>query len=333
MSKVKPTTKEQLIHYLLHNVSLGTYDNRFLTNIETNFIGAGKPVTSNQSDLLTKITFRYARQLARHELNANELVQLPWKKEPITSSIEYTTAYAELANDKIVMRTPYKTAFIKELRGFNTAEWNKDKREWFVNYNEPNLKKIVSLIADHYETINFCDEIKHMLNIAEHYEHIKVWNPTLCEVSGNLLIAGITEALYEAIVDIQLEKTPLCFSKLAAHGVEITPSLIIDDATEFAANVSPEIEKSQITKLVDLLPMIGCEAVILSVTHSFSSLLIDLVSGLEEKNIKVVTKSNIEVDSLKNYVMIYPSHSINTALEIHADKVIQIVNSTPIAIK
>ena len=60
MSKVKPTTKEQLIHYLLHNVSLGTYDNRFLTNIETNFIGAGKPVTSNQSDLLTKITFRYS---------------------------------------------------------------------------------------------------------------------------------------------------------------------------------------------------------------------------------------------------------------------------------
>lgn len=333
MLKVKPTTKEQLIHYLLQNISLGNYDERFLTNVETNFIGSNRPVTTNQAELLNKITYRYARQLAKQELNANELVQLPWKKEPILSSPEYTTAYAQLDNDKIIMRTPYKTAFIKELRSIDTADWDKDKREWTVNYNEPTLKKIVSLIADHYEAINFCDDIKHSLNIAEQFEHIKVWNPTLCEVSGNLLIAGINEPLYESISDITLEKTPLCFSKLAAHGVEISPSLCTDEVLEFAADYIPEVEKSEITKLIDLLPMIGCENVVVSVTHSFASLTTKLLAGLKEKNINIVTKGTIDTKTIKNYVVIYPAHTINTALEIRADKVIQIVNSTPIEIK
>lgn len=333
MSKVKPTTKEQLIHYLLQNVSLGNYDERFLTNVETSFLGANRPVTTNQAVLLNKIIYRYTRQLSKLELNANELVQLPWKKEPILSSPEFTTAYAQLSNDKIIMRTPYKTAFIKELRSIETADWNKDKREWSVNYNEPNLKKIVLLIADHYEAINFCDDIKHGLSIAEQFEHIKVWNPTLCEVSGNLLIAGINEPLHESITDIKLEKTPLCFSKLAAHGVEISPSLCTDEVLEFAADYIPEVEKSEITKLIDLLPMIGCENVLVSVTHSFTSLTTELLVGLKEKNIKIVTKNNIDIDKIKNYVVIYPAHSINTALEIRADKVIQIVNSTPIKIK
>ena len=333
MSKVKPTTKEQLIHYLLHNVSLGSYDNRFLSNIEINFIGAGKPVTTNQAELLNKITIRYARQLAKQELDANQLVQLLWKKEPINSAPEYTTAYAQLDNGKIVIRTPYKTTFIKELRNINTSDWNKDKREWTVNYNELNLKKIVTLIADNYELINFCDDIKHMISVAEQYEHIKVWNPTLCEVSGKLLIAGINEYLHESIIDIPLEKTPLCFSKLATYGVEIDKSLFIDDVLKFASNTRPEIEKSQLTDLIELLPLIGCEAVVLSVKHSFSSLLMDLVIGLKEKNIEIVTKSNVSNNTLKNYVVICPAHTMNTAIEIRADKVIQVVNSTPVAIK
>jgi len=333
MSKVKPTTKEQLIHYLIHNISLGNYDNRFLTNVENNFIGANKPVTSNQSSLLNKIIHRYARQLAKQELNATELVQLPWKKEPILSAIEYTTAYAQIDDNKIIIRTPYKSSFIKEIRRIDTADWIKEDREWTVNYNELSLKNIVTLIADHYEVIDFCDEIKHSLSIAEQFEQIKVWNPTLCEVSGNLIIAGINEPLYNAIVDIQLEKTPLCFSKLAAHGVEISSSLCTDGILEFAANATPNIEKDKVSSLVDLLPMIGCETVIVPVTHSFANLTLDLLSGLKEKNIKILNRSNIDVEPTENYVVIYPVHPSNTALDIRADKVIHIVNSTPIEIK
>ena len=59
----------------------------------------------------------------------------------------------------------------------------------------------------------------------------------------------------------------------------------------------------------------------------------DLVIGLKEKNIEIVTKSNVSNNTLKNYVVICPAHTMNTAIEIRADKVIQVVNSTPVTIK
>jgi hypothetical protein len=45
MQVLKPTTKEQLIHYLVNHISLGTYDKKFLSNVyEIN-----KPLTTNQN--------------------------------------------------------------------------------------------------------------------------------------------------------------------------------------------------------------------------------------------------------------------------------------------
>lgn len=336
MSKVKPTTKEQLIHYLLSNVSLGTYDRKFLTNLETGFLGKDRPVTSNQADLLTKIVSRYTRQLAKQELDYSELVSLPWVHTPVKSLPEYVTAYAELSDNKIIIRTPYKTTFIKELRSFRTAVWVKENKEWHINYNEANLKKIVTLIADHYELINFCEVIKDMMSIAESYEDIKIWEPTLVNINGNLIIAGITESMYDALLDVELEITPKCFSFLASYGISICPTLAVNDTLAFAANPAPKIERSNILDLITYLSEIGCENVVcIATVHSMATDQFKLLTrGLSDNGIKIVSNSGVDYNTLSNYVVLYSlTHSMASGIEAHATKLIQIVNSNPIKIQ
>ena len=74
MTKVKPTTKEQLVDFMLKYLSLGTYDKKFLNNlVQLNFIQKIQ-VTTNQADLLDKITLRYHRQLLKKELIPQEIL-------------------------------------------------------------------------------------------------------------------------------------------------------------------------------------------------------------------------------------------------------------------
>ena len=335
MSKAKPTTKEQLIHYLLSNISLGTYDRRFLSNLEAGFLGKNKPITTNQAALLNKIVSRYARQLSKNELDYVELTNLEWNRPLVESATEYVTAFAQLSNDKIIVRTPYKSGFIKELRGFRTAKWFKEEREWHINYNEKNLKAIVLLIADHYETINFCEKIKGYIDQIEQYESIKVWNPTLCKVNDRLIIASINEPLYEALTNIQLEVTPKCFAELSSYGIEISDDLMTDDLLRFAGSLNPQIEKAELSKLEDYLPAIGCEHVVLAHTFRFgpTDIYKNLIKRLAEKNITVYDKGKIDRKSVPNYVLLYTLRVITTEVESHAAKMIHIANSEPVEIK
>ena len=335
MSKVKPTTKEQLIHYLLSHISLGTYDRRFLTNLETGFLGKGKAVTTNQAALLDKIIARYARQLSKNELNYQELILLEWSKPLIESAPEYTTAYAELSNDKIIIKTPYKAGFIKELRAVRTAKWLKDEREWHINYNERNLKLVIFLVAEHYETINFCETIKGFLAEAENYESARVWNPTLCMSNGRLLVASINEPLSNAINNVELDLTPKCLAELSSYGVQISDDIMTNELLKFAGTTNPKIEKAELQKLIEYLPAIGCESVILqsTVSHGMDEPYITLAKKLEEKNIKVFTKNKVDTSKLSNYVVLYSLRVVMSDIDAHATKLIQVVNSEPVDIK
>lgn len=333
MSRVKPSSKEQVIHYLLSNISLGTYDKKFVSNLETGFLGKNKPVTTNQAELLNRIITRYARQLARLEVNYLEFTSLPWTTAPIPSEPEYTTAYAEIVDETIIVKTPYKTSFIKELKSHKNARWEKEKREWHIEFTEPNLKSVVNLIADHYTAINFSEEIKNILSIAETYESVTVWDPTLVNINDNLMIAASNESLHDAISNITLEITPKCISELAMYGISISRDLLNDVSIEFAADINPVINVNSILELVDYLPMIGCEAVVLTSTHAIpKKSLEDLTDGLLHHNIKIHARTS-NLLNLKNYVVLYSMFNFNSSVELKAMKLINIINNNPVKIK
>lgn len=126
MSVIKPSTKEQLIYYLLNHISLGTYDRKFLSNLQTMYMVSQKPVTTNQSRLLSRIILQYKRQLLKHEITVDQANALPWTREPIPSLPEFTETHLILVDDELILRSPYKNIFVKDFKKLDIyGKWNK----------------------------------------------------------------------------------------------------------------------------------------------------------------------------------------------------------------
>ena len=145
--KAKPSTKEQLIYFLYNHISLGTYDKKFINNLVTMYVATMKPVTTNQSDLLDKITLRYERQLRKEQLDANEMVKLPWNINPVDSLPKFTDAHIQINDDVIEVRSPFKSEFIKQFKELPTTKWDRETKTWYVNASEQTLKKTIELIS------------------------------------------------------------------------------------------------------------------------------------------------------------------------------------------
>ena len=342
MSKVKPTTKEQLVHYLLQNISLGTYDRRFLSNLQQIQFVQKRPTTSNQSELLDKITLRYFKQLKRKEIDANKMVKLPWSMEPIDSVPEYTDAFCTIKDDIIEVRTPYKKDFVTDIKKSDIfLNWNRENKTWSGVYCEYVLKHIINCLDKHFQVIRYCDKTVEIINNFADYEEATCWDPTLKLVNGNLLIAGINNALYEATKDIPLTTTPETIAKLSMYGVEIDNELITDDPLmKFATEPTSIREYKELDNVIGDLKTLGCDFIVISETHlSGSKSIPALVDSCIKYDIDYVVKAKNEKlnTSIKEYN--YPV-IVNTGLwsslsrgNVYIAKVVNLATSKPINIK
>lgn len=357
MTKVKPTTKEQLVYYLLQNISLGTYDRRFLTNLQTTNIQSKKPATSNQAELLTKITTRYARQLQRQEIDATEMVKLPWGVEPIDSLPEYTDAFCSIKDDVIEIRSPYKKDFITDIKDTRVRlEWNKDTRIWSGPLCEETLSHFIECLDKHYHVVRYCPAIVDIINMLVEYEPATCWDPTYKYINGNFLVAGINPHIELLMDNLILDASPTTLAKLHSAGVivsdEVKQKAIeslgnTDSATrlvEFATSSKPIVGLDDIPELVDFLEKIECDcAVIMEVYRGTSSNIGDTLRTLFS-NSKVpaqfisrkTDKQDIDIAHYKYPVL------INTALwgggsqetsKLRVSKAIHLGNNKPIEIK
>lgn len=301
MSKVTPINQEQLIYYMLQTLSLGTYDKRFLSNTMQLSIMENKPVTSNQADLLHKITLRYTKQLAKQELDATQLVKLPWKLEPKQSLPEYTEAFISIAESEIKIRSPYKVEFVKALREIEYVKWDHDTKIWSCPASAYTLKILVRILQAHYTKINYCSEIQKVLDTVNTYKNLKCWEPTLVNRNGLLYIAGINRHLNTALEtdNITFDTSLHTLAKLTYYGVQVDDSLVAtkleemgntDQALEnikFALTINPTMEISEPEKIVDMLKLIDADFVLTTDVYGSQSLYgVQLRETLTLNNIK-----------------------------------------------
>ncbi len=352
MLKVKPATKEQLVYYLLHNISLGTYDKRFLTNLQTMQIVNKKPVTSNQSDLLDKIVLRYTKQLRKKEVDAIEMVNLLWDIKPIASLPEYTSAFVTILDDIVEIKSPYKKEFVNEIKSYGLGiTWNKETKIWSGPFCEEVLKKIIHCVDKHYDSIYYCDQTKEIINNLVEYETARYWNPTLVKVNGNVLIAGINEPLNEATSSITINDELSTISRLICYGIDVSDELILDlakkleDANksqkllDFAISSSYLTDRNEVVELVDMIDEVKCDYVI--ITESFGSdfkNLNVLMSLLKEKNIPykhIQKRSNIETLDISIYELPIAVHAglWGAVTNLNLAKTVLLGNNNPIEIK
>jgi len=303
MSKVKPNTKEQTIDYLIRYLSLGTYDKKFLTNLLQLNVAQRKPVTTNQAELLDKILVRYHRQLAKKEIDSKELINLLWTLPPIESSPQYTQAHVSLEGDEIILRTPYKKEFVKQIKEIQYLKWNRDDKLWSAPKAEFILKKIINLTDEHFNNVNFCSEIKTIIDNLYVYETAKFWNPTLTRINGNLYIVAANAEVMDAISFITLDTTPSTLARLTRMGIIIDPELV-DESMNDVISGDVTIDNFSIETIINFLLLIKADLVVL--TEWFmknKDFVMELANNLKANNIKVkVLRGKILTTDKEQYV-------------------------------
>jgi len=340
MSKVIPKTKEQLVYYLLSNISLGTYDKRFLSNIQTFNVVNKKPVTTNQHDLLNKVVLRYKRQLAKFGLDSTDIVELPWTIEPIESLPQYTEAHISIEDDRVVLRSPFKQEFVKEFRDYLHSTWNREERIWTCPLSEEILRHVISITMKHYDHVNLDETIKTIIDELSQYEDVKYWEPTLVESNGKLYIAATNSSLEQSIFDIELNTDPSTIARLAHYGVKIAIDLEKHNIPSFAIDRIVQIDYNA-KDIINVIKTIDSDYVLMTewfgIQKDFTQ---EVISELNNNNIEhKLLERRAEPDSLnlRNYKLpvILSSWSFvtNNALHSTAAKTIHLVNNNPIAIK
>lgn len=344
MSKVKPTTKEQLIFFLINNINLGTYDKRFLSNLESMYLINQKPLTTNQSDLLNKIIYRYSRQLAKYELGSDEVANLPWARSPIPSLPKYTETFLISVDDELILRTPYKNNFIKDFKKLAVnAKWEHDDRFWRIPANAYTLKLVTTCIEKHYENVNYCEELSESLQNIKKLSNDICWSPTFKYVNGNFFVYAINDSLYHAIQHIPFEIELTTLARLVYCGISIDSSVkekfkekFEESEINFASEFTSKIDVGD-SNLGNLISLLQPDLVLFSeYITSYKLYLMSVKDSLREKNIDSITVSFTNKVDVSNYnfvVLVESGMSLNHKTLPYTAKSIQITNSKPIFIK
>lgn len=348
MTKVKPTTKEQLIYYFISNISLGTYDKRFLTNLESMNVTAQKPLTTNQADLLDKIIARYSRQLHKLELNVDEMLSLPWHNRPIQSLPQFTEAHLSLLDDELILHSPFKKDFVEDFRKADiNGKWNKEERYWSVPASTHTLNIATKIIEKHYNKVNYCDTITEFIQSAKVYEDCKYWNPSFEYLNGNFYVVAANSNLINAISYIPFEVELYVLARLVRHGISIGDTALAQfvdkfkpDEILFALDTEANIEIDDPEAINKLLKIKTDYVVFLELTGSAKGFFTSLKKKLEEHNIKHHTLSVKEQQEgifTRDYA--YPTLIVSgffyrpSQITPAIGKVVHVVNSKPISIK
>jgi len=267
---------EEVLEFLLSTISLGTYDRKFLLNVQITNVISVKPITSNQAALFKKIVHNYRRQLYNHEQDALILAELPWSLKVIESMDEFTKANLKLIDDTLILRTPYKTTFIQEFRNMQLLKWNSDERFYSGKYGINTLKNTIMLVKKHFGEIVCCDTLTKIVTDVDQYADCIYWDPTLVNRNNILYVMATTEALDKAMGDLQLSTDLPTLAKLTSYGITIDVNMILDlekqlgnpepdiNKLMFATSFQINHEKADMSSIKPLLDCINCDYVLIT---------------------------------------------------------------------
>lgn len=266
---MKYSNLDLVASFMIASLRLSNYDRDFLNNL-TLYVIKNNYITSNQDRLFKRVARNYQRQFNQHKLNVDDLLVLPWSCKIIPSSPEYTNASISIEDNKIILRTPYKKDFISSMRKNPVygLEWNKEQRQYEMNFSLYTIKKVLSLCVDHFEDINFSDDITQIVERISVYDGAKYWDPTIILKNDKLYIIACTDYLYDAIKDIPFELDLKTISKLVSYGITVDDSVKeyfynnhSREKVKFATEFITTFESSLLPVMFGWLKEFGCNTV------------------------------------------------------------------------
>jgi hypothetical protein len=333
-------TLEDVGTFMLINIRLSRYDLQFVNNL-TNLIGIKNTITTNQDSLFRKIALKYKRQFVQQKFDIDAILLLPWKCNIIESSPQYTSASISIVKDKIIFRSPFSKGFLTALKKdpIHSMEWHKDKRQYEMEYGITVLKSLITMSADHFETIVYCTNTRQIIDSLSDYETVKYWDPTLIYNNGYFYVAACNDILYDSIKDIPLTNDLKMVADYVQYGIDISNSVIEHFINfenplkvDLASNYRVECEITDIATTIKWLSELGCDGLTES-TNTASRQLFLLNQPTEE----LINELNIDLikdrSLLKSYdkpVMIHYRSYGYMDYPLNLFKIIKCVNSEPV---
>ena len=185
-------------------VSLARYDTDFLDSVTDATLGK-HPLTDRQADLAVKLILKYQRQLAQKGVDVTPMQQ-PRYRLPLRHIDR--TRRADLVNQQIILRFPYDSTLIQQLRDLlqmrqGSAMFDKSKKEWQIAVSEFNVNFVVTWANANQFIIDSAlqDLMQQILEIERVPYHIQ-----LCrQPDGQLTITHAEKSLLECLAHLNIE--------------------------------------------------------------------------------------------------------------------------------
>lgn len=348
-------TAEEVLDFCLNQLSLGTYDKRFFTNLFISNVLPRKAITSNQLALFKKVVNKYHKQFSKHNLLAFEMADLPWSIPVMQSQPEYTCAMVEIKDGRLILRSPYKNTFVQEFRAAKLMLWDGTNKHYHCEFGIKTLQKVLGLVEKHYEDRIYSDEILEIFNELTPYQSCTNWEPKLCRINGNLMIASINESLDNALKDVPLNTDLATLALLSSYGVQIDKHLALEIHDEmggtdedrhelvFALSVQTQFEVSELPKLKKWLQDIKCDHVLFGTMYTtkhgveeYENMIaqFDIPYTIATAGSKSTATKDLVSRKYKMPVLIkFNSFSYRGIGSMFASKVVELINSNPIEIR
>jgi hypothetical protein len=331
-------TAEQVIQFMNNGeISLSRYDEKFISSLSTI-----KRVTTNQVELFYKLIYKYARQLSKHELNAETLINLPWTMPVVESLPEYTNGHIEIIDNLLTFKCPFNRTFVTEFRKQenNTFTWHAENRRYESLFSPYALQLLLNTASKIYKDVRLCPVTHKLIDDLHPYATCTNWDPTLKLINGNLMIASTNPIIDELTKDIPLELTMESLNKFAEFGIESSKEVYGDDKRlEFAGSIVFTQEANAIINIIPWLQELECDMVYISGGAGLTPYRSALMRGLKEANmphyeLSGFNKKMTPATSYKFPVLIKLRPSFDNGHEPHkVSKIINVRNSEPIHIK
>ena len=324
--------KEHLLHFFLQGkVNLSQYDQKFMHNLQM-LIHNNKRVTTNQAALFDNLVSKYTKQLTKLDLAPETLNALLWKTMVVKSTSDYTGAVVTIIEDQITIRVPFNKKFISEFSSLanNTFLWNKEDKLYRAPFSTEALKIAVTRLDKYFDTVQFCENTKSILDQLKPYESATIWNPTLVGVHGNLIVAACNPVIGKLISDMDLTLDAKTLYQLSTYGIKVDPELLVDEKLAFSASNVAEVDLEDIEPVIDWMKEIGCTHAMLGRGMHGPSTTIKHM--LDNKNIipvsyammsQLPTEANIILLQMTSYT--FPNMLVN--------KIVVIKDSTPVDVR
>lgn len=329
--------KEDLLKYLLKGyIHVSKKDYSFFNNL-IHIIDQKNTLTTNQSILFDKLLNKYQRQLKKENHNLDHLLNLKWDSTIVESKKEFLQAYLSLENGQLIIKSPFNSKFIQDLRRlkYNAYVWDKSKKIYTAPFSTISLKHAVELITKHFKNYSFCDEITNLLNHISEYKNIKYWYPTLIKRHDNFYIVGSNPYVLEAISHIDLNDNPETLFQLCQYGIAIDEAITQDPLLKFASQFSSTIDLDQTDLLCEWLKALKIDTVITSRDIIYNKNISNEVKmKLSDSGISHLPANEMNTERpyvlIKTFSSMVPFHKTN---DKNIVKVISLTNSRAIDIR